>query len=177
MSVNFFHRFSKSAALTCILAASLSVSACGFQPLYATQSNGQGVVTELAAITVQTSNARLDRALRLLLEEQFRADGSVAPLYQVAVSSVLSIRNVAIQQDTDVTRKNLVLTSRYTLTDIETGEQLFRSKAIAIAAYNRVESEFANIIAERDARERAANQAAGEIRAALAVFFLRRSGS
>jgi len=87
------------------------------------------------------------------------------------------VRDVAIQQDTDVTRKNLVLTSTYRLTDIETGELIFDSKAIAIVAYNRVGSEFANIIAERDARERAARQAALEIRSALAVFFQRRKGS
>jgi LPS-assembly lipoprotein len=169
--------FSKSTALACIFGASLSLSACGFQPLYGTQSNGQGVITELAATTVQTPNQPLDRTLRLLLEDQLRADGSVAPLYQVTISSSLSVRDVAVQQDTDVTRKNLVLTSIYRLTEIESGDLLFNSQAIAIAAYNRVGSEFANIIAERDARERAANQAAEEIRAALAVFFQRRGGS
>lgn len=164
-------------ALLGLLCASLILSACGFQPLYGTQANAPGVVSELAAITVQTSNDPLDRSLRLLLEDQLRADGSVATLYQVNVATNLAVRDVAVQQDTDVTRKNLVLTSRYELVDLETGEGLFSSTAIAIAAYNRVGSEFANIIAERDARERAASQAAGEIRAALAIFFQRRNGS
>ena len=169
--------FGKRSALLGLLCASLFVSACGFQPLYGTRANAPGIVTELAAISVDAPSDPLNRTLRLLLEDQLRADGSIAPLYQVILSTSLSVRNVAIQQDTDVTRKNLVLTSTYRLTDIETGELIFDSKAIAIAAYNRVGSEFANIVAERDARERAANQAAVEIRSALAIFFQRRKGS
>ncbi len=170
-------KLGRRSTLLGILCASLLVSACGFQPLYGTRANGQGIVTDLASIVVQAPNDPLNRTLRLLLEDQLRTGGSIGPLYQVALSSRLSVRDVAIQQDTDVTRKNLVLTSTYSLTDIETGELIFDSKAIATVAYNRVESEFANIIAERDARERAASQAAVEIRSALAVFFQRRKGS
>lgn len=169
--------FRKRTALLGLLCASLFISACGFQPLYGTRANAPGIVTELAAISVGAPSDPLNRTLRLLLEDQLRADGSVPVLYQVTLSTRLSVRDVAIQQDTDVTRKNLVLTSKYRLLDIESGEELFNSQAIAIAAYNRVGSEFANIIAERDARERAASQAAVEIRAALAIFFQRRKGS
>lgn len=169
--------FGKRTALLSLLCTSLFISACGFQPLYGTRANAPGIVTELAAISVETSNDPLNRTLRFLLEDQLRADGSVAPLYKVNVSTSLSVRNVAIQQDTDVTRKNLVLTSTYRLIDIESGEELFDSRVTSIAAYNRVGSQFANIIAERDARERAASQTAVEIRAALAIFFQRRKGS
>jgi len=171
------NRLGKQSTRLGVLCAGLLVSACGFQPLYATQTDGQVVISELAAIAVQTSGEPLDRTLRLLLEDQLRANGSLVPRYQVTISSNLSERDVAVQQDTDVTRKNLILTSSYVLKSIESGETLFKSQAISVAAYNRIDSEFANIIAERDARERAANQAAGEIRAALAIFFQRHGGS
>ena len=105
-----------------------------------------------------------------------RNDGAYASKYSLTLISGLSIRDVAVQQDTSVTRKNLVISSTYLLQELASGEVLFESKATAIAAYNRVGSEFANIIAERDARERASTQVAEQIRTEIAVFFERRNG-
>lgn len=174
---DMWHVMRHRSSLGLILAAGFLVSACGFSPLYGTNSTGASVVSELAAISVRAPGDTYNRSLRLALEDLLRADGSLATKYDVSITSTLSTRNVAIQQDTSVTRKNLVLKSTYFLVDLESGETLFQSDATAIATYNRVGSEFANIIAERDARERAANQVAVQIRTELAVFFERRIGS
>jgi len=137
---------------------------------------GESVASELASITVQAPNDDANRELRLTLADLLRNDSAYTSKYSISLSSGLAIRNVAVQQDTSVTRKNLVMSSTYSLLDLESGEVLFESQATAIAAYNRVGSEFANIIAERDARERASTQVAEQIRTELAVFFERRNG-
>lgn len=168
---------SHALALSSLLMISLLTSACGFSPLYATNNVGNSIIVELAAISVHAPGDSLNRTIRLSLEDLLHTDGSMAAKYQVHLTSNLSVRDVAVQQDTSVTRKNLVLTSTYTLLDLENGETLLQSRATAIAAYNRVGSEFANIIAERDARARAANQAATQIQTELAIFFERRNGS
>jgi LPS-assembly lipoprotein len=153
--------------------ASLLLSACGFTPLYATRSDNGGVVTALAAISVQTPPDRVNRALRIALEDQLRANTLVAPQYALALSSILSEADVAIEQDTEVTRTNLTLRTSFILRDMETNASLYEAKAFAIVAYNRVPSEFANIIAERDAQERVAKQVAEEVRTKLAIYFER----
>lgn len=135
------------------------------------------MVADLAAIAVYVPGDELNRSLRISLEDMLHADGSVAAKYRIDITTNISVRDVAVQQDTSVTRKNLVVTTYYVLADLENGEPLLRSETTAIAAYNRVNSEFANIIAERDAKERAAIQSAEQIRTALAVFFERRNGT
>jgi len=159
-----------------ILIVSLFLAACGFSPLYSSSAVVESVASELASITVQAPNNDANRALRLTLADLLRNDGFYASKYSISLTSGLAIRDVAVQQDTSVTRKNLVMSSTYSLSDLESGEILFESQATAIAAYNRVGSEFANIIAERDARERASTQVAEQIRTELAVFFERRHG-
>ena len=154
-----------------VVIASLAVSACGFTPLYATRSNNGGVVTALAAISVQAPSDRVNRALRIALEDQLRANTLVAPQYALALSSVLSEADVAIEQDTEVTRTNLTLRTSFVLRDMETNASLYDAKAFAIVAYNRVPSEFANIIAERDAQERVASKVEEEIRRKLVIYF------
>ena len=82
---------------------------------------------------------------------------------------------MAVQQDREVTRKNLRLRTSFALHDIETDELLFEAKSFGIVTFNRVASEFANIIAERDAEERVANQVAEDIHSKLAVYFERQT--
>jgi LPS-assembly lipoprotein len=161
-------------ALAATLALSLLVSACGFAPLYAPRSNqSEGVVAGLASITVQAAGDRVDRALRIALEDKLHANGLAAPQYLLVLSSQLIESDVAIQQDTEVTRSNLTLRTSFDLNSIETGETVYEAKAFGIVAYNRVPSEFANIIAERDAEARVASQVAEEIQTKLAIYFER----
>ncbi len=151
----------------------LVLSACGFTPLYAPQNNSTGIVSSLAAVTVQTGGGEESRKLRIALEDLLRSNSLVAPQYALSVSSTLFRSDVAIQQDTEVTRRNLTLRSTFTLRDLATNEPLYEAKSFGIVAYNRVASEFANIIAERDAEDRVTNQVAEEIHTKLAIYFER----
>ena len=163
-------------AVAAILFLSLFLSACGFTPLYATRGQNEGVGASLAAISVQAPGDRVNRALRVALEDKLRAN-SVTPQYRVLLESSLSEANVAVQQDTEVTRKNLMLRTQFFLRDIETDEVIYAAKSNGIVAFNRVASEFANIIAERDAEERVANQVAEDIHSKLAIYFERQNVS
>lgn len=151
------------------------MGACGFTPLYATPDQSDSVVSELAAISVQAPNDRVNRVLRIALEDKLRATSLAAPQYRVLLETRLSEANVAVQQDREVTRKNLRLRTSFALHDIETDELLFEAKSFGIVTFNRVASEFANIIAERDAEERVANQVAEDIHSKLAVYFERQT--
>ncbi|WOF75833.1 LPS assembly lipoprotein LptE [Parvibaculaceae bacterium PLY_AMNH_Bact1] len=152
---------------------SLLVSACGFTPLYAPHGQDIGIVSTLASIAVQAPNDSVNRALRISLEDKLHANGLAAPQYTLVLTSALTKSDVALQQDTEVTRSNLTLRTTFNLQNLETGETEYQAKAFGIVAYNRVTSEFANIIAERDAEARVANQVAQEIHTKLAIYFER----
>ena len=57
------------------------------------------------------------------------------------------------------------------LIDVETGKPVMRSVARSRTSYNRVESEFANITAARDAEARVARDVAADIKLQLGVHF------
>lgn len=151
----------------------MALSACGFQPLYATHTLDGTVSATLSRVQVEPTSDEYSRAVAFALEDRMLSEGVRDPLYRVELSSLISIGDVAVEQNTDVTRKNVVLTTNYALYQIDNGELVLKRRARAINAYNRVESEFANIVAERDAIERASRQIATTIEQDLAVFFNR----
>ncbi len=155
------------------LVLGLFVSACGFTPLYAPSNQSNGIIAGLGTITVQAAGDRVNRALRIALEDKLHANGLAAPQFVLVLTSQLIESDVAIRQDTEVTRSNLTLRTSFILNSIETDENLYEAKAYGIVAYNRVPSEFANIIAERDAEARVASQVAEEIQTKLAIYFER----
>ena len=108
--------------------------------------------------------------LLILLNPRGRA---AASRYRLVVELEESIENLAFQQDDTVTRKNLRLTARFNLHDISSDTGVLRGATRSIAAYNVVRSDYANLISERDARDRAAQNVAEEIKIRLAVYFSR----
>jgi LPS-assembly lipoprotein len=57
------------------------------------------------------------------------------------------------------------------LKNSETGEVLTNGNVGSIASFNVLRAEFANVIAEQDARRRAAQDIGEQIRTRLALFF------
>ncbi|MCE8000773.1 MAG: hypothetical protein HEP70_18115 [Rhodobiaceae bacterium] len=163
----------RAQAVSATIVLSLFLSACGFTPLYATRGQNESIVTLLATISVQASGDRVGRALRVALEDKLGSNATTQHQYGVVLESRLSEIDVAVQQDTEVTRQNLRLNTEFYLSNAETGEVIYFAKSNGTVAFNRVASEFANIIAERDAQERVANQVAEDIHSKLAIYFQR----
>ena len=155
--------------------ALLAVSACGFRPLYGPAAGGDadpGVVAELAAIEIDLGQDRLDQVVYSDLLDRISPFGPPAtPRYRLDLTLRQSKQGVALERDATVSRFNLTLVAEYALLDTETGDTLTAGSVRAVAAYNVLRSELANVVAERDARDRAARDVADEIKARLAVYF------
>ena len=65
------------------------------------------------------------------------------------------------------------MNASFILSEISTGTQLYTAKAVSVGSYNVVDSEFAAIVAENNAAERAAREISEEILVLLVVFFSR----
>ena len=85
--------------------------------------------------------------------------------------------DVAIQQDASVTRKNIVLLVGFKLRRYGEDKPLLSSIARSRTSYNRVDSEFANIVASQDGLQRSAKMVADDIKLQLGVYFERHASA
>lgn len=143
--------------------ALLALGACGFQPLYgAADGQGGGRI----AVDVQPIAEREGQALRAALRRTF--DHGRAPDYAMTVTLAERIDDIAVDGQGDVIRKRMTLAARWTLADLDAppGAEPLTGRARTFEAFNVLRSDFANLTAERAARERAARRLADRIAAA-----------
>lgn len=154
---------------------SLALTGCGFRPLYGTSEQGTSILKNLASIDVHAKNDTIGRELEFGLENTLGYDGTDA--YQLVMTYERTKRNIVIEQDQEVTRRNLQLTVNFALRQSGTSKILFKSTAFSVVGYNLVDTQFANIMSERDADNRAVAALYDDIRAQLAIYFQRQEKS
>jgi len=152
----------------------LTLSACAFRPLYGTgpQQPQSAVVQELGLIQVALGPDRLDQIVYGNLLDLLTPYGAPQePRYRLALNLDESKQGVALERDATISRFNLTLKAEFSLQNALTGASIFSGSVRAVSAYNVLRSEFANVIAERDARNRAARDVSDEIKTRLSVYF------
>lgn len=166
-------------ALSLILIGVAPLGGCGFRPLYGENGVTSSTVNDLSNISISSPEDTIGRALRYDLLDALNPDGNqpVSPLYNLKLTPYSYSQDVAIQSNASVTRANVVLTVPFTLTSVETGKTILASTARARTSYNRVESEFANLTANEDAKKRIAKTVADDIKLQLGVYFERHPGA
>lgn len=153
----------------------LSLTACGFQPLYAERGAAatEGLKRiEVAAISVPDLVGPLLQ--RRLVERLVPIDAAGAAAYRLTVRATDRRQAFGIQIDASVTRYDYVLETDYRLISIETGKTLYSGEASTRSSYNVVTSQFATLSAEQNAREKAARDVAATIELELALYFSER---
>ena len=159
------------AFLALLVLAASSQAGCGFAPVYH-QSAPQSVRESLALIDVAPIEGKIGWQLRNRLLEKFTPRGAAdVPLYRLSVSLNSATEAVLIQLDNTATRHNLKMNASFTLIDLSTGDVAHRGTAISVGSYNVVDSEFATIAAENNARERTAREIGEEIFDLLVIYF------
>jgi LPS-assembly lipoprotein len=80
---------------------------------------------------------------------------------------------LGVQKTSLVTRANLVVTAGISLVSLGGGEALYTATDQVSVSYNILNSEFATLMAEKDARNRAINALSENIRIRLGAYFER----
>ena len=154
----------------------LLLGACGFRSLYGTDATGDAP-GELATIKVNPIADRLGQQLRNNLLDLLNPRGRPAnPRYFLTVGLDQSTQRLAIEKDAFATRANLRLLANFSLHDPDSQEIVLSGKSLMVSSYNVLDSEFATLMAEKDAKARAAREIAHDIRTRLAAFFVRQGG-
>jgi LPS-assembly lipoprotein len=152
-------------AALCILPL---LSACGFQPLY-----GSNTAPQMSAIYVEDIPERNGFELRTRLIEILNTDGVQAgKRYRLKITLSDSSQGIALQNDATITRYNTRMQARYVLSDAG-GKELYRGNQSELSSYNVVQSPYATLAAEQDAGKHAVQDMAERIRLELGVWFRR----
>lgn len=156
------------------MTAMLLLQGCGFEPLYAdTSTTGTGVSANLSSIYVEQISERIGYDLRNDLLD--RLDGTTnasTARYRLKLAITELEEPVVFQPNTSITRYNYTLTAHYDLVAREATQPLKSGDVTAFAAYNVAASPYlySTVAAQRDAKNRAANDIAERIRIELAVY-------
>jgi len=155
-----------------VLALATLVSACGFQPLYAPPPSGAAPQAVIGAVDIPMIPGKAGHVLRTELDRLLSVEDSVGSPQRLEIALRERVRRLGIRVDESATRADLYLTARYTLTPA-TGRTI-RGTVQTVATYQIPTAAFAEIAAQDDARERAAETLARMIRADLALRMAQR---
>lgn len=162
-------RIGRVVAVGCLLAA------CGFEPLYGTR-NDLPASAEFALIDIKPIKDRAGQELRNRLLDALTPKGPPDhPRYRLTVIMTESIEQLGVQKTAFATRANMHITASYSLLDLRTQTGVTPASGQsgstkAVASYNILDSAFATLAAENDARTRAIEEIAEEIRLRIAIW-------
>jgi len=152
-----------------LIVLAIVAAACGFEPLHS--STGGAVPAVLSSVDIAPIPNRLGQVVRNHLLDRLTPLGEPAVAkYRFIVSLRVDKEPLAIARDDSVTRFNVSLQADYHLVHISSGISVLHGEARSIAAYNLVSSDYANLVAERDAKLRAAREVSDEMKTHLSVY-------
>jgi len=156
-----------------VLALLVVLQGCGFRPLYGDHASGRSSA-ELALIKVEPIKDRIGQMLRNhLLTALNPKPRTRKPRYLLQNTVTESASSLAVKKSAFATRANLKVASLFHLRDATTGNLLFSADRSITVSYNILESEYATLAAEKDARVRAVRELSEDIRIQLGVYFSR----
>jgi LPS-assembly lipoprotein len=159
---------SNVAATRAVLLAATSVlcivgTACGFRPLYSEAGGANSKA--LASVSIAQINDRSGQKLRnFLLERMAPGTSGSKSLYTLKIKLRESKTSINIRKDQSATRANLLITADFILTPKLGNRGVFKGTVLSTNSYNVLDSGFATLSAEKDARNRALRSLAEEIR-------------
>ena len=155
--------------------ASLMLSGCQLQPLYAGGSTGP-VAATLSSVSIAPIEGQVGWLVYNKLRDRLGTPGATAR-YRLNVELDDNIVGFGIRGDRAVTRERRALRARYQLVDFATGAVVLDATAGSDAGIDVVSSEYATVAAEQTAAERLSEVVADQMVARLALFASRTRGA
>ena len=157
--------------LTTVMAVLVVLQGCGFRPLYGDPSAG-GSSAEFALIKVEPIKDRIGQRLRNHLRTALNPKPRTQkPRYLLKTKVTQSTSSLAVRKSAFATRANLKVTANFELLNAATAKPIFSAKRSTTVSYNILDSEYATLAAEKDARIRAVRELSEDIRIQLGVYF------
>ncbi|HXV73374.1 MAG TPA: LPS assembly lipoprotein LptE, partial [Sphingomonadales bacterium] len=150
----------------------LTLSACGFTPMYATSGAGEGLAADFAAVKVAPIPERIGQMVWNHLLDRLNPEGEPgAADYELHVALTEKTLGYGFRSDAAVTRESYTLEGAFQLLDRKTGAAVFEGTQRSAISYDIVQSDFANASARQDAKARTAEELANLITLRLGLYF------
>ncbi len=153
-----------------LLALAGGQSGCGFQPVYGGGDERGGAASELRHVAIETVPDRVGYRLKSELERLFGNHGQQAE-YRLAIDLDTRSAVTAIDSDDSTLRRNLRLVAAVSLTPVGSDQPVYQRTLFSDAGIDQLPSDFATLVAEDAAEQRAVERLAHDIRQRLAVYF------
>lgn len=149
------------------------LAGCGFRPLYG-DLGGTDVGTQFLQVEIDPAKDREGQQLHNeLVRLLYGSREPTRAVYRLSMELTQSTYSLAVRKSAFATRANLEIWVTFKLIEIATGRQLHADTSRATASYNILDSEFATLLAEKDARERGLRGLSQDIRVRLSSYFNR----
>jgi LPS-assembly lipoprotein len=152
-----------------LLLVALSLSSCGFRPLYAPLQNDDGT-SVLDTVWISTISGSSGVILRNYLLDGFYQNGypqTARYLLNIAVQEFS--RDVDVQKNDTTTRVQFVARAVYELQDRITKTVVDHGEVRAVSGYNVLLSQYTTVVSQSDARDRALRDIADKIQTRTAL--------
>ena len=162
-------------AVATVLGIALPVlTGCGWTPLYADPETVPAD-SELLAVRVSPIPERIGQRLTMGLRESFNPSGAPVPQrYTLNVTLVAVRANLGVQTTGLGTRARLDAVAGFRLLDNKSGGVLLQASSHDAESFDILANEYSNVVAEEDARNRAAEELRRDIVSRVTAFLQRR---
>jgi LPS-assembly lipoprotein len=173
---------STSALLGLAFLGLLTLSACGWQPLYgkvnmADGAAGGNAAPRLASVHILPIADRTGQNLYNALRDRMNPAGSPSsPQYDLVIHIEERSEQLLILQDQTASRTNLTLSASFQLYQRGNATPVLKGSSRMTTSYDLLSDEFATIQSTNEARRRGAMSLADDIANQLAVFLAQPSG-
>ena len=153
----------------------LSLTGCGYKPLYSTGSDGRGVVASLSSISIQETDTRAGQLVRNSLLSSIQPAGTAGDnLYKLILNPELSQSKLVDRSVPGADRIRLRLAVTYQLIETASGSEVNSGKTFSAVSYDVIREPVADLQAESNAANRAAREVAADIHTRLAAYMASR---
>lgn len=158
--------------LVVLLALLLTLSACGFSPIYSGKgSSAPPVAKALNNIYIANIADRDGQFLRNHLIDRIYGTGRPAnPTMHLEITLSSNTRELGIQKDSTASRSELDQWANYELKDKD-NNQLLKGQAHSLVSYSKLNAQYGTLAAQRNAKERALKEMGEEIVNRLSLYF------
>ncbi len=161
--------YKKLTSVGAMLMLGITIGAC--RPMYGQTNMGSDATYELSSIQIDTIPGRVGQKIRNELIFLFTGGNHPSePNYKLEIAYRESVLGVLYKRTSDAAGKIYSLDATFTLRDITGKTVLTKGRSHARAAFDKHKSTYANIRAERNAKDRAAKDIAKDISTRIAGY-------
>ncbi len=159
-------------AVNCAL---ITLSACGFTPLYGHAGGGeQGTVPDrFDTVSIGNIPDASGQYLRNALIDRFYSNGRPAEArYRLDFRPIAETTSgLDITKSSTTTRSQIRLTTTMTMTEIATGRTVMTRSLVAINSFDVLQSQYDTRVSEESVRNNALDDLARQVETQLALYF------